>query len=79
MAQTRTNNTENFTNEVIFTLDKPEVLNRIAFLARDNRKGFPEEFEIYASETTKGDTFELVATEAHQSTNDFLEIQISSN
>ncbi|MDU1969280.1 MAG: NPCBM/NEW2 domain-containing protein, partial [Clostridium perfringens] len=73
--ETRTNNTENFTNEVIFTLDKPEVLNRIAFLARDNRKGFPEKFEIYASETTKGDTFQLVATGSAQSTNDFLEFK----
>ena len=73
--ETRTNNTENFTNEVIFTLDKPEVLNRIAFLARDNRKGFPEKFEIYASETTKGDTFQLVATGSAQSTNNFLEFK----
>ena len=73
--ETRTNNTENFTNEVIFTLDKPEVLNRIAFLARDNRKGFPEKFEIYASETTNGDTFQLVATGSAQSTNDFLEFK----
>jgi len=73
--ETRTNNTEDFTNEVIFTLDKPEVLNRIAFLARDNRKGFPEKFEIYASETTKGDTFQLVATGSAQSTNDFLEFK----
>lgn len=73
--ETRTNNTENFTNEVIFTLDKPEVLNRIAFLARDNRKGFPEKFEIYASETTKGDTFQLVATGSAQNTNDFLEFK----
>lgn len=73
--ETRTNNTENFTNEVIFTLDEPEVLNRIAFLARDNRKGFPEKFEIYASETTKGDTFQLVATGSAQSTNNFLEFK----
>lgn len=73
--ETRTNNTENFTNEVIFTLDEPEVLNRIAFLARDNRKGFPEKFEIYASETTKGDTFQLVATGSTQSTNNFLEFK----
>lgn len=73
--ETNKNNTEDFTNEVIFTLDKPEVLNRIAFLARENRKGFPEEFEIYASETTNGDTFQLVATGSAQSTNDFLEFK----
>ncbi|MDU5110717.1 MAG: NPCBM/NEW2 domain-containing protein [Clostridium sp.] len=73
--ETNTNNSNDFTNEVIFTLDKPEVLNRIAFLARDNRKGFPEQFEIYASETTNGDTFQLVSTGTAQSTNDFLEFK----
>ena len=73
--ETKTNNNEDFTNEVIFTLDKPEVLNRIAFLARDNRKGFPEEFEIYGSETTNGDTFQLVARGSAKSTNDFLEFK----
>lgn len=73
--ETNKNNTADFTNEVIFTLDKAEVLNRIAFLARENRKGFPEEFEIYASETTKGDTFQLVARGSAQSTNDFLEFK----
>ena len=73
--ETRTNNNSEFTNEVIFTLDEPEVLNRIAFLARDNRKGFPEQFEIYASETTNGDTFQLVSTGSAQSTNDFLEFK----
>ena len=75
--ETNRNNTDDFTNEVIFTLDKPEVLNRIAFLARENRKGFPEEFEIYASETTNGDTFQLVSSGAAQSTNDFLEFKFA--
>lgn len=75
--ETNRNNTDDFTNEVIFTLDKPEVLNRIAFLARENRKGFPEEFEIYASETTNGDTFQLVSSGTAQSTNDFLEFKFA--
>ena len=73
--ETNRNNEADFTNELIFTLDKPEVLNRIAFLARDNRKGFPEKFEIYSSETTKGDTFQLVTTGSAKSTNDFLEFK----
>ena len=73
--ETNKSNDENFTNELIFTLDKVEVLDRVAFLARENRKGFPEEFEIYASETSKGETFQLVSSGKATSTNDFLEFK----
>ena len=73
--ETNRNNDENFTNELIFTLDEAKVLDRVAFLARENRKGFPEEFVIYASETTKGDTFQLVSSGEATSTNDFLEFK----
>ena len=73
--ETNRNNDANFTNEVVFELETAEVLDRVAFLARDNRKGFPEAFEIYASETSKGDTFQLVSSGTATSTNDFLEFK----
>ncbi|OAB47379.1 NPCBM/NEW2 domain-containing protein [Paenibacillus antarcticus] len=73
--ETNRNNDANFTNEVVFELANPEVLDRVAFLARDNRKGFPEAFEIYASVTSKGDTFQLVSSGTATSTNDFLEFK----
>ncbi|OAB40643.1 hypothetical protein PMSD_01720 [Paenibacillus macquariensis subsp. defensor] len=73
--ETNRNNDANFTNEVVFELANPEVLDRVAFLARDNRKGFPEAFEIYASATSKGDTFQLVSSGTATSTNDFLEFK----
>ncbi|MEJ1715020.1 hypothetical protein SMA37_25760, partial [Escherichia coli] len=50
--ETNKYNDATFTNEVVFELAQAEVLDRVAFLARDNRKGFPEAFEIYASETS---------------------------
>lgn len=74
--ETKKNNSENFTNEVIFTLEQAEVLNRVAFLARSiNQKGFPEKFEIYASETSKGETFRLVSSGTAVKTSDFLEFK----
>lgn len=74
--ETNKNNSNEFTNELIFTLDKAEVLNRVGFLAREiNQKGFPEQFEIYASETSKGDTFQLVSSGEATKTSDFLEFK----
>ncbi|MEK4145339.1 NPCBM/NEW2 domain-containing protein [Paenibacillus sp. FSL M7-0547] len=73
--ETNKNNDASFTNEVVFELAQAEVLDRVAFLARDNRKGFPEAFEIYASETSKGETFQLVSSGTAISTNDFLEFK----
>ncbi|MEK4197528.1 NPCBM/NEW2 domain-containing protein [Paenibacillus sp. FSL L8-0323] len=73
--ETNKNNDASFTNEVVFELAQAEVLDRVAFLARDYRKGFPEAFEIYASETSKGETFQLVSSGTAISTNDFLEFK----
>ena len=74
--ETNKNNSSNFTNELVFTFDNPEVLNRVAFLAREvNRKGFPEKFEIYASETSEGDTFQKVSFGDAQVTGDFVEFK----
>lgn len=74
--ETTKNNDANFTNELIFTLEQEEVLNRIAFLARSiNQKGFPEKFEIYASQTSKGDTFQLVSSGTAVKTSEFLEFK----
>lgn len=74
--ETNKNNAANFTNEVVFELNQAEVLDRIAFLARSvNQKGFPEKFEIYTSETSKGETFQLVSSGEAVRTSDFLEFK----
>ena len=75
--ETNKSNSSDFINEVTFTFKEAEILDRVAFLARENRRGFPEEFEIYASETSNGDTFQLVATGSAKSTNDFLEFKFN--
>ena len=74
--ETNRSNSADFTNELIFTLEEAEVLDRIAFLAREgNQKGFPEQFEIYASETSKGDTFQLVSSGEAKVTRDFVQFK----
>lgn len=64
--ETNTSNTSSFSNTVEVEFKEPETLNRIVYGARpSDRKGFAEEFEIYGSKTSKGDTYELVATGKH--------------
>ena len=61
--ETNTANKEDWKNEVTVEFINPVIIDRIAYGARkSDRKGFLEEFEIYASATTKGDNFKLVST-----------------
>ena len=72
-------NTSTFKNEFIIELKELEELNRITYTApRGTHRGFPEEFEIYASVTTKGDNFELVSKGATQATQNELEFKFNS-
>ena len=75
--ETNKSNGPDFTNEVVFTFNEVETLDRVAFLARENRKGFPEVFEIYASETAEGETFQKVAYGTATQTNDFVEFKFN--
>ncbi|MER1987337.1 MAG: NPCBM/NEW2 domain-containing protein [Solibacillus sp.] len=63
--ETKKANTSSFSNEVEVTFKEAVTLDRIIYGARPDRKGFAEEFDIYASQTTKGDTYQLVATGKH--------------
>ena len=54
-------NTASFTNEVIITLEELTTINRIMYTDNYSR-GFAQEFEIYVSTTTKGETFEKVTS-----------------
>ena len=53
-------NTSSHTNEVIITLDKLTTINRIMYTNLVQR-GFAQEFEIYGSRTSEGDTFEKIS------------------
>ncbi len=66
-----------FNNELIFTLNEETVLNRIAYRSAWNTVGFAEDFEIWASSTTKGDTFKLVADATASKTADVAEIKFN--
>ncbi|WP_066874456.1 NPCBM/NEW2 domain-containing protein [Clostridium mediterraneense] len=71
-------NSSSFTNEVVIELNKLTTLNRIVYTApRGTNRGFAEQFDIYASRTTKGDTFELVSSGSSKTTQDSVEIRFN--
>lgn len=53
-------NTSSHTNEVIITLDELTTIDRIMYTSIVSR-GFAQEFEIYGSRTSEGDTFEKIS------------------
>ncbi|WP_053584831.1 NPCBM/NEW2 domain-containing protein [Lysinibacillus contaminans] len=64
--ETNRSNTNDFTNEVEVEFNEAVTLNRIMYGARkSDLKGFAQEFEIYASQTSKGDTYQIVSTGQH--------------
>ena len=72
--ETNSHNTETWKNEINIEFKDAVTLDRIAYGARpSDRKGFMESFEIYGSTTTKGNTFELVATAKADSTTGLVE------
>lgn len=67
-------NGETFNNEVTLELKDATTINRLVLGARQgDLKGFATEFEIYASETSSGDTFKLVSTGKHAATKGLIE------
>ena len=75
--ETGRHTSDSFKNELIFTLKEATVLNRIAYRSATNMVGFAEDFEIWASTTTKGDTFQLVTSAKVSKTADMLEIKFN--
>ena len=53
-------NTSSHTNEVIITLDELTTIDRVMYTNLVQR-GFAQEFEIYGSRTSDGDTFEKIS------------------
>lgn len=68
-------NNDNFKNEITVQLKEATILDRLIYGGTPGwQKGYAEEFEIYASNTTKGDTFKLVATGEQPASHDIKEI-----
>lgn len=69
-------NSSSFTNEVVIEFKERKYLDRIVYgNRRDQTRGFAEEFTIYGSNTTSGDTFVKLTDGAYKNTQDFIEIQ----
>ncbi|MDH2335951.1 NPCBM/NEW2 domain-containing protein [Clostridium perfringens] len=69
-------NSSDFTNEVVITLDKLETLDRVVY-TNLNMRGFAEAFDIYTSKTTSGDTFEKVTSGNSEVTKGSVEIKFN--
>nr|WP_321027062.1 NPCBM/NEW2 domain-containing protein [Clostridium neonatale] len=77
--ETNKANKGDFTNEVEVEFKDAVELNRVVYGARkSDRKGFAQEFEIYGSTTSKGDTYKLVATGSHNKVSGLVEAKFNS-
>ncbi|MDU2491755.1 MAG: NPCBM/NEW2 domain-containing protein [Clostridium celatum] len=76
--ETGKHTSDSFSNELIFTLNKTTELNRIAYRSAGNTVGFAESFEVWASNTSKGDTFQLVSSATATKTADMVEIKFNN-
>lgn len=76
--ETGTQNSASFKNEVVIEFENVESFNRIAYATRQDvskGKGFPTQFEIYASLTGEDDDFKLMTTGEHATTGNMVEFK----
>ena len=74
-------NSSSFTNEVVVEFNSPQAINRIAYATRQDSakgKGFPTEFEIYASASGEEDDFQLAAVGSHTATGNMMQFQFDT-
>ncbi len=69
-------NSDSHTNEVVITLDELETLDRVVYSSLNSR-GFAQEFDIYTSKTSEGDTFEKVTSGKMDITKDSMSIKFN--
>ena len=77
--ETNKANKGDFTNEVEVEFKDAVELNRVVLYGarKSDRKGFAQEFEIYGSTTSKGDTYQLVATGSHNKVSGLVEAKFN--
>ncbi|WP_432352636.1 NPCBM/NEW2 domain-containing protein [Sporosarcina sp. A2] len=76
--ETNKSNTNDFSNEVEVEFKDTVTVNRLMYGARpSDRKGFAEEVEIYASQTSKGNTYQLIATGQHNMVAGLVEVKFA--
>ena len=79
--ETGKQNTASFKNEVVVEFNKLESIDRIGYATRQDGargKGFPNEFEIYASETGEDEDFKLMTVGSHTATGNMLEFKFET-
>ena len=79
--ETGTKNTSSFINEVIIEFNQIQSIDRIVYATRQDGakgKGFPNEFEIYASLSGEEDDFRLAVTGSHTTTGNMMEFKFDT-
>ena len=79
--ETGTKNTSSFINEVIIEFNQIKSIDRIVYATRQDvakGKGFPNEFEIYASLSGEDDDFRLAVTGSHTTTGNMMEFKFDT-
>ena len=79
--ETGTKNTSSFINEVIIEFNQIQSIDRIVYATRQDGakgKGFPNEFEIYASLCEEDDDFRLAVTGSHTTTGNMMEFKFDT-
>lgn len=79
--ETGRQNSSDFTNEVVVEFNNLESIDRIAYATRQDGargKGYPTEFDIYASTTGNDDDFKLVSQGASKSTGSLMEFKFDT-
>ncbi|MDD5985965.1 MAG: discoidin domain-containing protein, partial [Turicibacter sp.] len=79
--ETGTQNTSSFINEVIIEFNQIQSIDRIVYATRQDGakgKGFPNEFEIYASLCEEDDDFRLAVTGSHTTTGNMMEFKFDT-
>ena len=72
--ETNKTNTDSFSNEIEVEFKEDVKINRIVYGARkSDLRGFANEFEIYGSTTSKGDTYKLIGTGGYNKTSGLVE------
>ena len=79
--ETGKQNSKTFKNEVIVEFEQIQSIDRIAYATRQDGakgKGFPKEFEIYASETGADEDFKLMVIGSHDTTGNMLQFKFNT-
>ena len=76
--ETNSWNTETFKNTVEVEFNEAVDINRLTYGARPDKKGFANTFDIYVSQTSNGDTYQLVSNGSYATVGGLVEAKFDT-